>query len=192
MNKSKLILLIVISIFLLFCIIFKSDYTISHADIETSLNPGIFVKFKSPSLYGKNSDGTKDATSIIAYIIKLKPVTDDAQYLKEVVLYTDRGYMPEYSLSWRKLSKTDKIVSGSDIEKLSKTEQDLCIKIDKDNIKELKPIQFYRVGITAINNFYQSSPEHVVDTQISMLSCQGKPESMCWAKFSNGFSLPFF
>ena len=157
MNKSKLILLIVISIFLLFCIIFKSDYTISHANIETSLNPGIFVKFKSPSSYGKNSDGTEDATSIIAYIIKLKSVTDDIQYLNDTVLYTDRGYMPEYSLSWRKLSKTDTIVNGDDIETLSKTNTDLCIKIDKDNINLLKPLHFYQVGIIAVNNFYQYS-----------------------------------
>ena len=187
MNKSKLILLIVISIFLLFCIIFKSDYTISHADIETSLNPGIFVKFKSPSLYGKNSDGTKDATSIIAYIIKLKPVTDDAQYLKEVVLYTDRGYMPEYSLSWRDLSDTDKIMRPR---YGSKTDIDLCIKIDRDNIRELKPMQYYRVGITAVNNFFQFSPEHVVDTNLSIASCANIPSTMCWAKFSNDFSLP--
>ena len=195
MNKNKLILFIVISIFLLFCIIFKPDYndfTISQANIETSLNPGIFVKFKSPNYYGMNKDQTEDATKIIGYIISLKSVTNGVQYLRYTALLTDRGYTPEFSLSWRKLSDTNKIVSGDGIENLSKINTELCIKIDKDNINLLKPLHFYQVGIIAVNNFYQYSAEHIVDTKISMLSCANIPSTMCWAKFSNDFSLPSF
>jgi len=193
MNKNKLILFIVISIFLLFCIIFKPDYndfTISQANIETSLNPGIFVKFKSPNYYGMNKDQTEDATKIIGYIITLKSVTNGVQYLRYTALLTDRGYTPEFSLSWRKLSDTNKIVSGNGIENLSKINTELCIKIDRDNIRELKPVDLYRVGITAVNNFGQASPEHVVDTNLSISSCANIPSTMCWAKFSNDFSLP--
>jgi hypothetical protein len=93
----------------------------------------------------------------------------------------------DWTLSWRNPNNPDNTISSLDIEKLKKTDQNLCFKIDKSLINTLDPLKIYKFGIQATNNFGKSSDTlwtSVNDTRFSAISCKDmENQDNCWADF---------
>jgi hypothetical protein len=174
---------------LVLLLIFYAYVTKPRLQVIHSLNPGLFIKFRSPDNYGNDFSDNAEATSIISYRIYLQAIIgSSSNMLKKTTIETNSvNPLGDWTLTWRNPNNPENNLSSLDIDKLRKVDQDLCFKIDKSLINTLDPLKIYKFGIQAVNNFGKYSDTiwtSISDTRFSALSCKDlESQDNCWADF---------